>query len=76
MCRVEITKDERRNEYVAKVYSQYEGVKEFRSRNLEQLLRELSVDLEYSFGEAVRREEVETPPNFEEEAGFLEEEKF
>ena len=76
LCRVEITKDSRKDEYVAKVYSEYEGIKEFRSRNLEHLLRELSVDLEFSFGESIRREEVEPPPNFEEEAGYPGEEKF
>lgn len=78
LCRVEIVKDPRRDEYVAKVYSQYDGVKEFRSRSLDHLLRELSVDLEYSYGESVRREDVEPPPNFDEEggAGFVDEEKF
>ena len=78
LCRVEIEKDPRRDEYVAKVYSEYEGVKEFRSRNLDHLLRELTVDLEYSFGESVRRGGggLEAQPNFEEEGGFVEEDKF
>lgn len=77
LCRVEIIKDLRKEEYAAKVYSDYEGIKEFRSRNLDQLLRELSIELEYSFGEAVRRGEVEeTPPAFDEEGGFTEEESF
>lgn len=77
LCRVEIIKDTTKEEYAAKVYSDYEGVKEFRSRNLDHLLRELSIELEYSFGEAVRRGEAdETPPSFDEEGGFAEEESF
>lgn len=77
LCRVEIVKDMTKEEYAAKVYSDYEGVKEFRSRNLDHLLRELSIELEYSFGEAVRRGEVdEAPPSFDEEGGFAEEESF
>lgn len=73
---MEITKDGRKEEYVAKVYSEHEGTKEFRSRNLDLLLRELSVDLEFSFGESVRRDDIETPLNFEEEAGYPGEEQF
>lgn len=76
LCRVEIIKDPRREEYVAKVYSEYEGVKEFRNRNLDHLLRELSMDLEFSYGESVRRGEPETPPSFEEEGAFVEEDRF
>lgn len=77
LCRVEIIKDTAKEEYAAKVYSDYEGVKEFRSRSLDHLLRELSIELEYSFGEAVRRGEAdETPPSFDEEGGFAEEESF
>jgi hypothetical protein len=76
LCRVEINKDPRRDEYVAKVYSEYDGVKEFRHRSLDNLLRELTVDLEYSYGEAVRRSGTETPPNFDEEGGFVEEDRF
>jgi hypothetical protein len=77
LCRVEIVKDTTKEEYAAKVYSDYEGVKEFRSRSLDHLLRELSIELEYSFGEAVRRGEVdETPPAFDEEGGYAEEESF
>lgn len=76
LCRVEIVKDPRRDEYVAKVYSEYEGIKEFRHRNLDTLLRELTVDLEFSYGEAVRSKGSETPPNFEEEGGFMEEDRF
>lgn len=76
LCRVEIQKDPSRDEYVAKVYSDYDGVREFRGRSLDLLLRELTVELEESFGEAVRRGAVETTPNFEEEAGFVEEDRF
>lgn len=76
MCRVEINKDPRRDEYVAKIYSEFDGVKEFRSRDLDHLLRELTVDLEFSFGESVRRGETETPPNFDEEGAFVDEDKF
>lgn len=77
LCRVEIVKDVEKEEYAAKVYSEYEGVKEFRSRSLDHLLRELTIELEYSFGEAVRRGEVEeAPPVFDEEGGFAGEESF
>jgi hypothetical protein len=77
LCRVEIVKDMTKEVYAAKVYSDYEGVKEFRSRNLDHLLRELSIELEYSFGEAIRRGEAdETPPSFDEEGGYPEEESF
>ena len=77
LCRVEIVKDTTKDEYAAKVYSEYEGMKEFRSRSLDHLLRELSIELEYSFGEAVRRGDVdETPPAFDEEGGFSEEESY
>lgn len=75
LCRVEIVKNLDKEEYSAKVYSEYEGTKEFRSRNLDTLLRELSIELEFSFGEAVRRGETEeTPPMFDEEGGYPEEE--
>jgi hypothetical protein len=77
LCRVEIVKDLQKEEYAAKVYSDYEGTKEFRSRNLDHLLRELTIELEASFGEAVRRGEVEdTPPAFDEEGGYPDEETF
>ena len=78
LCRVEIIKDNKKEEYAAKVYSEYEGMKEFRSRSLDHLLRELSIELEFSFGEAVRRGETEeTPPAFDEEGGgYPEEESF
>ena len=77
LCRVEIVKDLRKEEYAAKLYSEYDGTKEFRSRSLDHLLRELSIELEFSFGEAVRRGEVEeTPPTFDEEGGYQEEESF
>ena len=76
LCRVEINKDPRRDEFVAKVFSDYEGVREFRSRNLEHLLRELTVELEVSYGEAVRSRGTETPPNIDEEGGFVDEDKF
>ncbi|MBI2078727.1 MAG: hypothetical protein HYT80_10225 [Euryarchaeota archaeon] len=78
LCRVEIIKDVTKEEYAAKVYSEYEGIKEFRSRSLDHLLRELSIELEYSFGEAIRRGATEeTPPAFDEEGGgYPEEENF
>jgi hypothetical protein len=76
LCRVEIVKDPRRDEYVANVYSEYDGIKEFRHRDLDHLLRELTVDLEFSYGESVRRGATETPPNFDEEGGFVEEDRF
>ncbi len=78
LCRVEIQKDPRREEFVARVYSEYDGTKEFRGRTLDHLLRELTVDLEFSFGEATRRGggATETPPNFEEEGTFVEEDRY
>ena len=68
LCRVEI--NQQGTDFVAKVYSDYEGVREFRSRSLDHLLRELTIDLEFSFGESVRRETPETPPSFEEEGVY------
>lgn len=76
LCRVEIVKDPRRDEYVAKVYSEYDGIKEFRNRSLDTLLRELTVDLEFSYGESVRQTATENPPGFDEEGAFIEEDRF
>jgi hypothetical protein len=58
--------------YVAKVYSDYDGVREFRNRVLENLLRELTIDLELSFGESVRRggPTTETSPTYDEEGAY------
>ncbi len=70
MCRVEIKRpDDNGGEFVAKIYSDLDGVKELRNPNLELLLRELTIDLEYSFGESARRG-VEPAPPFEEEGVY------
>lgn len=77
LCRVEIERDGERGEFVARVYSQLDGEKEYRHRDLDTLLRELTVDLEDSFGEAVRGAAApEPPPGFDEDGGFVDEEKF
>lgn len=77
LCRIEIDKDAGREEYVARIYSQFDGEREFRHRDLDHLLRELTVELEFSFGEATRGGKVaEEPPNVDEEGGFIDEDKF
>ena len=77
LCRVEINRsDDDRAEFVAKVYSELDGVKELRNTNLELLLRELTIDLEFSFGESVRRGAAAPPQNFEEEGVYPGEEMY
>jgi hypothetical protein len=73
LCRVEINRSENGDGYVATIYSDYDGTRELRGRNLETLLRELTIDLEFSFGESTRRGAgmvEETPPSFEEEGVY------
>ena len=76
LCRVEILKATT-SEYVATIYSDFEGVKELRNPNLELLLRELTMDLEYNYGaESSRKGSFGASPSFEEEGVYPGEEMF
>lgn len=79
LCRVEINSSEDPKEFVAKIYSDLDGVKELRNPNLELLLRELTIDLEFSFGESMRRggsAAADTQSSFEEEGVYPGEEMY
>lgn len=79
LCRVEINRSEQSSEFVAKIYSDLDGVKELRNPNLELLLRELTIDLEFSFGESMRRGGGAVPEpqsSFEEEGVYPGEEMY
>ncbi len=55
LARVEIHRTDN-DVYLATIWSETEGLKELRSRNLETLFRELTMDLEFAAGEHTRED--------------------
>jgi len=53
--------------YIGRIFSDIEGVKEFRSEHLDQLLKEITIDIQMSLEEFTSRSDEFTEPLEEEE---------